>query len=39
MPVSKIEIKSTSLFAGGQSFGDVGSYEQLDGVLHFTVDP
>ena len=39
MPVNKIEIKSTSLFAGGQSFGDIGPYEQLDGVLHFTVDP
>lgn len=39
MPVTKIEIKSTSPFAGGQVFGDAGAYEQLDGVLHFAVDP
>ena len=39
MPVTKVEIKSRQPFAGGESFGEVGQYEQLDGVVHFTVDP
>ena len=39
MPVTKIEIKSRQSFAAGESFGDVGPYEQLDGVVHFSVDP
>ncbi len=39
MPVTKIEITSRQSFAGGHSFGEVGSYEQLDGVVHFAVDP
>ena len=39
MPVTKIEIKSRVPFAQGQEFGDVGSYEQLDGTVHFAVDP
>ena len=39
MPVTKLGIKSRQPFAGGESFGDVGPYEQLDGVVHFSVDP
>ena len=39
MPVTKIEIKSQNPFADGKVFGDAGSYEQLDGVVHFAVDP
>lgn len=39
MPVIKLEIKSRAPFAGGQSFGEVGPYEQIDGVVHFGVDP
>ena len=39
MPVTKIEIKSRTSYAGGQVFGDAGAYEQLDGVFHFAVDP
>ena len=39
MPVTKIEIKTRTAFAGGKSFGDVGPYEQIDGVVHFAVDP
>jgi len=39
MPVTKLEIKSRVPFAGGQAFGGVGSYEQIDGVVHFAVDP
>ncbi|PKB63772.1 MAG: hypothetical protein BZY80_05400 [SAR202 cluster bacterium Io17-Chloro-G2] len=39
MPVTKFEIKSRTPYAGGQSFGEVGAYEQVDGVVHFAVDP
>ena len=39
MPVTKIEIKSQKAFADSRSFGDVGAYEQLDGTVHFAVDP
>ena len=39
MPVTKIEVKSRVPFAQGREFGDVGSYEQLDGAVHFAVDP
>jgi len=39
MPVTKIEIKSRTPYAGGQGFGEVGAYQQLDGVVHFAVDP
>ena len=39
MPVTKIEVKSRVPFAQGQEFGGVGSYEQLDGTVHFAVDP
>ena len=39
MPVTKLEIKTREPFAGGQSFGETGAYEQVDGVVHFSVDP
>ena len=39
MPVTNIEIKSQVPYADGKVFGDAGAYEQLDGVLHFAVDP
>ncbi len=39
MPVTKLEIKIREPFAGGQSFGEAGAYEQVDGVVHFSVDP
>jgi hypothetical protein len=39
MPVTKIEITSRQPFAGGKSFGDTGAYEQLDGTVHFAVNP
>ena len=39
MPVTNIEITSRRPFAGGEAFGDVGPYEQLDGTVHFAVDP
>ena len=39
MSVGKLEITSRIPFANGESFGDVGPYEQLDGTVYFTVDP
>lgn len=39
MPVTKMEIKTRRPFADGKSFGDVGAYEQLDGAVHFAIDP
>lgn len=39
MPITKMDIKSQRPFADGQVFGDVGAYEQLDGTLHFAIDP
>jgi Alpha/beta hydrolase domain len=39
MAVTALEIKSRSPFAQGQTFGDVGPYQQLDGTVHFAVDP
>ena len=39
MPVTRLEITSQRPFADGQSFGEVGSYTQIDGMAHFAVDP
>lgn len=39
MPVVKLEIKRRSPYAEGKSFGEVGSYEQIDGIAHYAVDP
>ena len=39
MPVTRFEIKTRAPFAEGQVFGDTGSYEQLDGVVDFAIDP
>ena len=39
MAVVKLEINRRSLYADGESFGDVVQYEQLDGVAHYAVDP
>jgi hypothetical protein len=33
------EITSRQDFAGGESFGEVGPYEQIDGIAHYAVDP
>jgi hypothetical protein len=38
MAVSHFEIQQRKPYAGGMEFGDVGAYEQIDGVLHFAVD-
>ncbi len=39
MSVTSLEITSQQTFAGGASFGTVGSYRQLDGTVQFAVDP
>ncbi len=39
MPVTRLEITSQRPFAGGQSFGEVGPYVQIDGKASFAVDP
>ncbi|MCH7843001.1 MAG: hypothetical protein IID01_09570 [Chloroflexi bacterium] len=39
MAVTSIEIKERGPYAGGMSYGDVGAFEQLDGTVHFAVDP
>ena len=39
MPVTRIEIKARGPLNSGTPFGDVGPYEYLSGVLHFTADP
>lgn len=39
MALEKLEITNKQLFASGQTFGDVGTYHQIDGIAHFAVDP
>ena len=39
MAVTSIEIKERGPYAEGMEFGDVGTYEQLDGTVQFAVDP
>jgi hypothetical protein len=39
MAVTAFEIKTSSPFAEGTAFGDVGPYQQLDGTVHFALDP
>ena len=39
MALTRLEIGTRTAFAGGQTFGDVGRYERIDGVAYFAVDP
>ena len=39
MVVSKFEVTARSKFAGGHSWGKFGIYEQIDGLVIFSVDP
>jgi len=39
VPVTKLEVTNRQSFANGESFGDVGVYELLEGTVHFAVDP
>ena len=35
----RLEFESKTTFAGGKSFGNVGSYERLLGTASFAIDP
>ena len=37
--VERVEITGRTAFAGGKSFGPVGTYEKITGRLHYAVDP
>jgi hypothetical protein len=39
MAVTKLVVTSRRPFAQGETFGDIGRYEQLDGRAYFAVDP
>lgn len=39
MALTRLDIKSRQPFAQGKRFGEVGPYEQIDGIAHFAVDP
>jgi len=39
VPVTGLNIHSVSDFADGESFGDVGPYQLLQGSAHFAIDP
>ena len=39
MAITELAIERRSNFASGESFGDVGAYELLEGTAHFAVDP
>ena len=39
MAVTELDIQSRQPFAQSKSFGSVGPYEQLDGIVRFAVDP
>ena len=39
MAVAALEIKTRQPLADGRVFGSVGRYTQLDGTIHFAVDP
>ena len=39
MAVKSININQRVPYSGGKSFGDVGAFEQLDGIVQFAVNP
>ena len=39
MAVVGLEIRSRGPYADGAAFGDVGTYERIDGIVRFAVDP
>ena len=39
MAITELEITKRTRFASGESFGDVGPYELLEGTAHYAVDP
>ena len=39
MAITELAITNRTSFASGESFGDVGAYELLEGTAHYAVDP
>ena len=39
MPIESLTLSRRIPYRGGATFGDVGSYEQIEGELHYAVDP
>ena len=39
MTVVRLEISERGPYQGGVSFGEIGPYEYLAGVMHFAIDP
>src|SRR5688572_2851391 len=39
MGTVRFEVTECRPFAGGATFGEVGAYEQVDGIAELTVDP
>lgn len=39
MAVVNFEITNREQYAGGRSFGSTGSYERIDGIVHYVIDP
>ena len=39
MAITELEITKRTSFAAGESFGEVGAYELLEGTAHYAVDP
>lgn len=37
--VVRVEVRSRTPFAEGRTFGDVGAYEKITGVVHYALDP
>ena len=39
MAITELEITNRTSFASGESFGDTGAYELVEGTAHYAVDP
>ncbi len=39
MAVTALDVKTRQPYAQGAEFGLIGPYEQLDGTVHFSVNP
>ncbi len=39
MSLEKLEITHEKLFSNGESFGEVGTYQEITGIAHFSIDP
>ena len=39
MTVSRLEIESRVLLEKGKTYGEIGTYEEIKGIVYFEVDP